>query len=111
MDKINSYRRVIKQLLSQHAEQTISYGEIETIPMFDERNDNYLLLDIGWNSMGRVYSVSLHLRLKEGKIWIERDETDISIADELLDAGIEKGDIVLGFYRPERRKITEFAVA
>ena len=111
MDKVASYRTIIQQILSQHAEHAISYGEIETIPMFDERSDSYLLLDVGWNKLGRVYSVPLHLRIKTGKVWIERDETDINIAGELLEAGIPKDDIVLGFYRPERRKITDFAVA
>ncbi|MEM7032901.1 MAG: element excision factor XisI family protein, partial [Chloroflexota bacterium] len=55
-------------------------------------------------------SVSLHLRIKQDKIWIERDNTDVGIAESLLEAGVAKEDIVLGFYRPERRKITEFAV-
>ncbi|MEM7128617.1 MAG: XisI protein [Chloroflexota bacterium] len=111
MDKINNYRSIIKQILSQHAEYMLSYGEVETIPTFDERSDSYLLLDIGWGKTGRVYSVPLHLRIKQDKIWVERDNTDAGIAEELLDAGVEKEDIVLGFYRPERRKITEFAVA
>lgn len=110
MDKVASYRSTIKQILSRHAEHTISYGAIETIPVFDERSDSYLLLDVGWNKVGRVHSAPLHLRIKAGKIWIERDETDSAIADELLDAGVPREDIVLGFYRPERRKITEFAV-
>ncbi len=111
MDKLNHYRSIIKQLLSQHAEQTLSYGEIETIPIFDERSDSYLLLDVGWSKTGRVYAVPLHLRLKQGKVWIERDNTDAEIAEALLAAGVPREDIVLGFYRPERRKITEFAVA
>lgn len=111
MDKISHYRSIIKQILSQHAEYTISYGEVETIPNFDERSDSYLLLDVGWSKTGRVYSVPLHLRIKQDKIWVERDNTDVGIVEELLEAGVEKEDIVLGFYRPERRKITEFAVA
>ena len=111
MDKINNYRSIIKQILSQHAEYTLSYGEVETIPTFDERSDSYLLLDVGWGKTGRVHSVPLHLRIKQDKIWVERDNTDIGIAEELLEAGVLKEDIVLGFYRPERRKITEFAVA
>lgn len=111
MDKIDSFRGIIKQILSQHAEHTLGYGDIETIPTFDERNDSYLLLDVGWGKTGRVYAVSLHLRIKENKIWVERDNTDVGITEELLEAGIEKEDIVLGFYRPDRRKITEFAIA
>lgn len=34
-----------------------------------------------------------------------------TITQELLEAGVVKEDIVLGFYRPERRALTEFSVA
>ena len=111
MDKINTYRAIIKQLLSQHAEYALSYGDIETTPIFDDRSNSYLLMDVGWGPTGRIYSVPLHLRIKNDRIWIERDNTDTSIAEELLAAGVSKENIVLGFYRPERRIITEFAVA
>jgi XisI protein len=58
-----------------------------------------------------VHSVVLHLRIKNSKVWIERDGMEEGIATDLLEAGIPKEDIVLAFYRPERRAITEFAVA
>ena len=111
MDKLSSYRSIVQQILSRHAEYTPSHGQIETIPVFDERNDNYLLVDVGWDRTGRVHSVVLHLQIKDSKIWVERDGTEAGVTQELLDAGIPKEDIVLGFYRPERRSITEFALA
>jgi XisI protein len=54
MDKLSHYRSAVKQVLSQHAEHVPSHGQIETIPVFDERNENYLLLDLGWDRTGRV---------------------------------------------------------
>ena len=111
MDKLSHYRNIVKQTLSQHAEYIPSHGQIETIPVFDERNDHYLLIDVGWDRTGRVHAVVLHCRLKDNKVWIERDGTETGIAQELKDAGVPKEDIVLGFYRPERRSLTEFAVA
>ncbi len=111
MDKVSNYRGIIEQILAQHAEQTPSHGQIETIPVFDERNDNYMVVDVGWDRTGRVHAVILHLHLQQGKVWIELDGTEEGIAQELLDAGIPKQDIVLAFYRPERRKLTEFAAA
>jgi len=110
MDKIDNYRSIVKQILSHHAEGTYSYGEIEIIPIFDERNDIYLLMDIGWGRIGRVHAVPIHLRIKTDRVWIEQDDTDANIAEELIDAGVPKEDIVLGFHRPTRREITGFAV-
>src|SRR5262245_42314799 len=111
MDKLDHYRAIIKQLLSRHAELAPRVGQIESVPVFDEYNGHYLLVDFGWDRTGRVYSVILHLLLKNGKVWIVRDGTEEGIAVDLIAAGIPKDEIVLAFYRPERRAITEFAVA
>jgi len=111
MDQLVNYRTLIKQVLLRNAEYAPSLGEIESIPVFDERSDQYFLVDFGWNRTGRVHSVILHLQIKNNKVWIERDGTEEGIAYDLLEAGIPKEDIVLAFYRPERRAITEFAIA
>lgn len=111
MDKLNKYRKIIRELLTQYAEQPPSLGQVQTTALFDEQHDNYMVLDMGWDRTGRVHAVILHLQLRNGKIWIEVDGTETGIAQELLDAGVPKQDIVLAFYRPERRKLTEFAVA
>lgn len=111
MDKLTSYRNSIKRILQHHAELTASIGQVRTLPIFDETSDNYMVVDLGWDRTGRVHAVVLHLQLLNEKIWIEVDGTENGVTQELLDAGIPKEDIVLGFYRPERRKLTEFALA
>ena len=109
MDGLTVYRKIVRQVLSKHAELAPSHGQIESIPIFDERTDQYLLIDFGWDRTGRAYTVIVHVRLKNGKIWIERDGMEDGLADELVQAGVPREDIVLAFYRPERRQITEFA--
>lgn len=109
--QLEKYRQIIKQILLQYAEQTPSHGKIATRPVFDDARNDYLLLDIGWDITGRVYSVLLHLCIQNNKIWIEVDGTEEGVAQELLDANIPRDDIVLGFYRPQRRSLTGFAVA
>ncbi|WP_407919794.1 element excision factor XisI family protein [Dolichospermum compactum] len=43
-------------------------------------------------------------------IWIQRDGTEIGIANELMAADVSKEDIVLGFHDPYKRQFTGFAV-
>lgn len=109
MDKLSQYRTIVKQILAQHAEYLPSHGQIETLPVFDECHEQYMLLDVGWDVTGRLHAVVLHVRLKDNKVWIERDGTETGIAEELLDAGVPKEDIVLAFYRPERRALWALA--
>ena len=110
MDKLVNYRQIIQNILGRHAEHIPSHGQIEAMPISDIANDQYLLVDVGWDNTGRVHAVVFHLHLREGKIWIEWDGSEQSITQELLEAGVPKEDIVLAFYRPERRMLTEFAV-
>ncbi len=58
-----------------------------------------------------MYSVPIHLRSESNKIWLELDAPDQEIAQQLINKGIPPSDIVLAFYRPERRKLIGFAIA
>ena len=58
-----------------------------------------------------VHAVVFHLRIIDGKIYIEWDDTERGITGELLELGVGKDDIILGFIRPEYRQFTDFSVA
>jgi len=113
MDKTAHYRELIKGLLSKYAEWVSRRPQLgmETRLIFDDERDEYLWLQIGWPPQNRVYGTTLHVRLQNGKIWIEQDWTEDGIATELVEAGVPKSDIVLAFHEPEVRAMTEFAVA
>jgi hypothetical protein len=105
VDKIARYQQILQELIARHAENHPSHGRIETFPISDNTAHHYLLVDVGWDNTGRVYSVAFHARLRDGKIWIEWDGTDPSLTQELIESGIPESDIVLGFYRPEYRAL------
>jgi hypothetical protein len=111
MDQLNCYRKIIQGIVAKHAQCQPSHGEIEPIQICDLEYDNYLLIGVRWDRTSRVHNVVFHLRIKEGKSWVEWDGIEQGVTQELLEAGVVKEDIVLGFYRPERRAITGFSVA
>jgi hypothetical protein len=85
---------------------------VETLLICDEEHDNYLLMDLGWtDDEERVRQTVLHVRLRNGKFWIEEDGTEQGIATDLMRAKVSNLDIVLGFQPPSLRPHTEFAVA
>ncbi|MGD2180367.1 XisI protein [Lusitaniella coriacea] len=110
MNKLARYRNVLQAIVHQHAQFTPSYEKIEALAICDIPSDNYLLIDTGWDNTGRVHAVVFHLRLVGDKIWLEVDGTTPGTAQELLERGVDKNDLVLGFYRPERRKIVDFSL-
>ena len=47
LEKIQNYRIITKQILSQHATYKPSHGEIEMQTLFDNEQDRYQVLAIG----------------------------------------------------------------
>jgi hypothetical protein len=53
----------------------------------------------------------IHLDIIGGKVWIQYDGTSTPVATALLEAGIPREDIVLGFHPQKVRSYTDFAVS
>jgi hypothetical protein len=110
MSKLDNYRHKIEQLLTKYARYKPSYGEVEIETIFDRERDRYQILSVGWNRQKRVYGTIMHLDIKHEKIWIQQNTTEVDIAAELVDMGVPKHDIVIGFHTPKMRRLTDFAV-
>ncbi len=109
MDRIN-YQALLEQLILAHR-QDAAEGLIEHQVILDKERGHYQVLSVGWENNQRLYNVLLHVDLKDSKFWIQQDYTQPSLTDQLLEAGVSKSDIVLGFQPPQARELTGFAVA
>ncbi len=109
-DRLEQYRQWIQMVLQCHSELPSSYGEIHTFPVFDSARDHYQVVSVGWENRRRVYGCLIHIDILDCKIWIQYDGTEEGVANELVELGIPKADIVLGYQAPYARKYTEFAV-
>jgi hypothetical protein len=58
-----------------------------------------------------VHGCVTHVQIIDNKIWIQRDGIEDGITDELVEAGIPKDEIVLGFQPSNVRPHTGYAVA
>ncbi len=112
MERIEKYRACIRQLLTNKAtqEQNNPNEEIECQLVFDIEHDHYQLLDIGWEDLKRIYSCFIHIDIKDGKIWIQRNMTEADLAEELMEMGVAREDIVLGLHPPYKRPLTGYGV-
>ncbi|MFE1747777.1 XisI protein [Coleofasciculus sp. H7-2] len=108
--EIEKYRKIIKSIVGKHSEGDSDDREVETQIAFDVDRDRYLMFHVGWRGEKRVFGCVIHIEIREGKIWIQRDGTEVGIANELIEAGVPKSDIVLGYRSPYMRKFTELAV-
>ena len=111
MERVERYRQCIRKLLSQQARLEKPNPDVECQLVFDWEHDHYQLLDVGWEGLKRIYNCFIHLDIKDGKIWIQRNMTEVDIAGEFVKMGVSEDDIVLGLHPPYKHPHTGFGVA
>ncbi|BAS58671.1 XisI protein [Leptolyngbya boryana CZ1] len=111
MEKLDQYRQIIQFVLMPYTQIPYSHGDLICKPIFDQQRDSYLLMTLGWDRKTRVHGCLVHLDLIDGKVWVQRDETEDGVTRELVEAGIPKQDIVLAFHPEDVRPYTGYAIA
>jgi XisI protein len=110
MDKLTKYRQIVQQLLLKYAAIGTPDPDVETQTVFDSERDHYQLINVGWKNQRRTYGCFLHIDIKNGKIWLQHNGTEDEVTEELVNLGIPKQDIVIGFHSAFKRKFTDYAV-
>jgi hypothetical protein len=102
MDIVKKYKHIVSQWI-------IAIGERKNKPnrpiryqvITDEHTGNYLLIRNGWRGTTRFYTNLIHIEVTaDAKVLLHQDNTDLIIADELVEVGIPESDIVLAFNAP-----------
>jgi hypothetical protein len=112
MEKINNFQQAITETLAEykaHYRQTSQNLRHETLA--DDKNHHYQFLWTGWKGDNHIFKVVFHIDILDNKIWIQQDSTEVGIANILVEKGISKQDIVLGYFTAAHRRLTDFAVA
>ena len=111
MDRIKQYQQIIQNYLEAEVKQTINPDfAVPRILILDKLADRYILLAKGWLKKKYVHYFIYHLEIVDGKIWIHEDRTDTGIAVDLVELGIPKSDIILGYFPKYARAMSDFGV-
>ncbi len=110
MDKLDKYRTCIIELIKNRAKESNYLGDVIVNTIIDKEGDHYILCVDGWHNHKRIYGHVYHLDIRNSKVWIQFNSTEIDIAEELVTMGIDKKDIVIGFHEPTKRKYSEYSV-
>ena len=110
MDKITRYQNIVIGLMEEVASKPYANApEIEQQVIADTQRHHYQLINIGWHRGHFVFRPLLHFDIKDGKIWVQQNDTEIEIGDELVERGVRAKDIVFGFLPAEDRALVKFA--
>ncbi len=112
MDKVKKYQNIVIDFLNRYnADTTVPSDTVQRRVLIDKKNNSFQLLSIGWRNNLYTFGPIFHFDIINGKIWMQCNNTEREVVDELMAAGVRKNDIVLGFVPPEARHFSGFAVA
>ncbi|MBO0939818.1 XisI protein [Fibrella sp. HMF5335] len=112
-NKAEKYQKIIQELLEEYAQhRPVNLQDIDNQVTIDSQRGHYQLVRVGWSGDRFVRNTVFHFDLKpDDKIWIQANWTDVDIAATLVERGVERTDIVLGFQPPRYRAFSGYAVA
>jgi XisI protein len=112
METLKKYQQILYTFLKEYAQHPYeNVPEIEFQLIADYENNHFQLVAVGWEKNKFIHETIFHFDIKNGKIWIQKNETDILIADLFVSQGIRRDDIILGFVPSYARPYSGFAVA
>ncbi|PSB25177.1 XisI protein [Stenomitos frigidus] len=97
MDTPRSDREIVKLVIRHYAQFQPSHGDIWLDTVFDEAQDRYALMQVGWDRGRRVRGNLIYVTLQDNQVWIEYDGMEQGITDDLIAAGIPSERIVQAF--------------
>ena len=96
------YRAIVEEIFDELAEVVRSQSSpqpdgAETICVRDHDGGNYLIARYGWRDGRRVRAVSLFVRVRDARVFVEEDMTDWGVVDRLLENGVAAEHFVLAW--------------
>ncbi len=110
--KLNKYRKILSDCLSEYVTDRMPQKDIQFHFVKDAEHGHFQVLQMVWSKGVFRCDIIFHFDIKpDGKVWLWVNNTDILITEDLIDKGIPKKEIVLGFHPPEVRAYTGYGVA
>ncbi len=107
--KTEQYKTYIKNILEKYDSYLDKNDPVRNLNIFDDEKGHYCAMDVGWNGTHFVHNCIFHFDVIDGKIWLQANWTDWDVTKDLVEMGVPKSDIVLGFLSPDRRAFDGFA--
>jgi XisI protein len=112
MDKALKYHHIISELFEEFINFWDNGDGVQRKSLYDEHSKTYTLVYYGWQDNKRyLHGIAFHLQLLDDEVWIHQNNTQYLIIDELVEKGIEKTDIVIGFIPNMVKKYTDSLIS
>ena len=104
---ITHYATAIKTVLREYQKFQTPNSAIELL--FDDEHLRYMVIRVGWHQQKRIHLCLAHIDIVGDLVIIQSNNTEAPLAAELVDMGIPKEKIGLGFIPPEAQQYAEYS--
>lgn len=112
MDKLTHYQNAIMEILEEYSHYLpYHFTDAENQVIADKERHHYVLMSLGWEGRIFHYGPVMQFDIKNGKIWIQANNTEVDVGKALTDRGVPATDIVVGFQPEEYRPYSGYATA
>jgi hypothetical protein len=111
MEKIKKYEKAILDIIK--SQRPVILKDPDSYVIKDVKNHHYQILLSGWGEGEKYFiKVFMHFHIRpDGKIVILENHSSTDVGEELVERGIAKSDIILGFLPEYARPYSGYAVA
>ncbi len=103
---ITWYQTCIKQLLSEY--EPLNTQDTEISLSFDDERMSYLVMRVGWfQQYKRIHRCLIHIEIVDETVVIQANNTEDPIDTDLVEMGIPKEKMCLGFIPADFRAYAE----
>ena len=109
---LKKYQTILSEVVNEYGKPPKSLmPDVKKQIIIDLERNHFQLLSAGWHNNRYIFQVAFHFVIIDNKIWLLQNNTDLLLADDLVERGVPASDIVLAFLAPNVRAYTGFATA
>lgn len=112
MERIAEIEHILQQTLQEYLKdlQQPANQHLDFVLVADKENKHYQIIAMGWEGYHRIFNLLFHVDVIGNKVWLQEDKMEYSIADRLVENGISKKEIVIGYFPESHRRLSDWAV-
>ena len=111
MDRVEIQKHAVENVIQSWLESKRQQSHFSLEFVIDSGKQRFLLIGDGWLNHRRLYGTIIDISLRGGKVWVLEDNTEEGIAEDLLEAGLTRDEIVIAWQPEYRRELTGFAIS
>lgn len=110
MYRLTAYDHTVQELVEQYAAEWKPHDGTSIEAVTDPEHGHYQIVRTGWKDGRFLHACLVHFTVRDQKVQLLRNDTDVEWDRELIDRGVAPDDIVLTFRQSVSQRVASTTV-